>query len=450
MWLFWAIEDGLFFANRERWLLQMIYPVFSRKFLVAMKYWKKHTHEEVCKRIFAALQNNVNYNERTVLGVPASKLDEKVFFTEPGALAHAPFLSSLIQNPNHIGCHTLGNSEPFFKGTQDIEEELIKLVAEDILHGEADQQDGYIAAGGTEANIQAIWVYRNMFMQKHNIAPSNMRLIFSADAHYSMHKASNLLCIPHIAIPVVQDTRELDLEVLRTELDQLKEDGINHIIYVANMMTTMFGSVDDLSAVTAILKESGLTYRIHVDGAYGGFVYPFISKKLEHTFANHEVSSITLDAHKMVQAPYGTGIFLCRKNLIEFVETGAAQYVQGHDYTLSGSRSGANAIAVWMILQTYGPFGWHEKIHLLSYRTTWLSSRLDSLNIPYFRAGDSNIITIKAEYVGPDIARKYGLVPDTHDGQANWYKIVVMDHVTVDSMEPMWEDLKTKHQNAAV
>ena len=415
----------------------------------SMRYWKKHTHEEVCNRVFEALNENVNYNERTVLGVPASKLDDKVFFTEPGALAHAPFLSSLIQNPNHIGCHTLGTSEPFFRGTQEIEQELIKLVAEDILLGDPDGQDGYVAAGGTEANIQAIWVYRNMFMQQHGIQPGDMRLIFSADAHYSMHKASNLMCIPFVQIPVVADTRELDLEVLRQELAKIKEEGVNHIVYVANMMTTMFGSVDDLSAVIDILKESGLTYRIHVDGAYGGFVYPFISKKHEHTFANPEVSSVTLDAHKMVQAPYGTGIFLCRKNLIEFVETGAAQYVQGHDYTLSGSRSGANAIAVWMILQTYGPFGWHEKIHLLSYRTTWLSSRLDSLDIPYFRAGDSNIVTIKAEYVGEEIARKYGLVPDTHDGHANWYKIVVMDHVTVDSMEPMWEELKARNEQHA-
>ncbi len=396
---------------------------------------------------FSALDENVNYQTRSVLGVPASKLDEKVFFTEPGALSHAPFLSSLIKNPNHIGCHTLGNSEPFFSGTQEIEKELIKLCAEDILLGEPDEHDGYVAAGGTEANIQAIWVYRNLFMKEFGVKPSDIRLFFSEDAHYSMHKSSNLMCIPYVQIPVSGSTRATDLDVLKEELNTIKEQGVKHIIYVVNMMTTMFGSVDDLSAISNMLKESGVTFRIHVDGAYGGFVYPFISKKFEHTFKNPDVSSITLDAHKMVQAPYGTGIFLCRKNLIQYVETGAAQYVQGHDYTLSGSRSGANAISVWMILQTYGPHGWHEKIHLLSYRAQWLSDHLDRLNIPYFRADQSNIITIKAEYVGAEIALKHGLVPNTHDGNPEWYKIVVMDHVTVDSMEPFIKEIAIRSQS---
>jgi tyrosine decarboxylase/aspartate 1-decarboxylase len=407
-----------------------------------MRYWKKLSHEEIRNRIFSALGKNVDYKNRTVLGVPASSLDEKVFFQDPVALSHAPFLSSLIQNPNHIGCHTLGNSEPFFAGTQDIERELISLCAEDILLGETDAQDGYVAAGGTEANIQAVWVYRNLFMKEYGVLPQDMRLVFAADAHYSMHKASNLLSVPYYAIPVDKRKRKANLEALDQELAAMKAAGINHVIYVANMMTTMFGSVDDLASAVALLKKHNMTYRVHVDGAYGGFVYPFISEYFDLTFRNPEVSSITLDAHKMVQAPYGTGIFLCRKNLIEYVETGAAQYVQGHDYTLSGSRSGANAIAVWMILQTYGPHGWHEKIHLLTYRADWLADKLTGLNIPFFRAGKSNIITIDANYISEDVAHKYGLVPNTHDGQPDWYKVVVMDHVTIDTMEPLINDLQ--------
>ncbi len=408
-----------------------------------MNIWKKLTHDQVCERVFSALRGNVDYEVNNVLGVPASRLDDKVFFTEPGALAHAPFLSSLIHNPNHIGCHTLGNSEPFFSGTQEIERELIRLCAEDILLGEKNAQDGYVASGGTEANIQAVWVYRNLFMHEHKANPSQIRLLFSEDAHYSMHKASNLLCIPYVQIPVTEKERTADVDALKTELEKLEKEGVKHIIYVANMMTTMFGSVDDLDEIVKVLDASGFDYKIHVDGAFGGFVYPFISKKQALTFKNPAVSSITLDAHKMVQAPYGTGIFLCRKNLIEYVETGAAQYVQGHDYTLSGSRSGANAISVWMILQTYGPHGWHEKILLLANRAAWLGKQLQQLNVPYFRAGKSNIITMDASFISKEIAIKYGLVPDTHDNNPDWYKIVVMDHVTVDSLEPFIEELTT-------
>src|SRR5690606_34464621 len=95
-----------------------------------------------------ALEQNVSYTEGGSLGVPASTLDDKVFYGQASFLKDAPWLRLYVQNPNHIGCHTLGESEPFFKGTQQLEKEVIGLLSEDLLGSEADGADGYIAAGG--------------------------------------------------------------------------------------------------------------------------------------------------------------------------------------------------------------------------------------------------------------------------------------------------------------
>ncbi|MBP9602406.1 MAG: aspartate aminotransferase family protein, partial [Lutibacter sp.] len=151
---------------------------------------------------------------------------------------------------------------------------------------------------------------------------------------------------------------------------------------------------------------------------------------------------ITIDAHKMLQAPYGTGVFLCRKGLIENVLTKEAQYVDGMDLTLSGSRSGANAIAVWMILFSYGYFNWFEKINTLLLRTQWFCEQLDSLNIEYYRNPFMNIVTLKSQYVPADIAHTYGLVPDTHDGFNKWYKVIMMSHVEIDDLSKFINALK--------
>jgi glutamate/tyrosine decarboxylase-like PLP-dependent enzyme len=62
---------------------------------------------------------------------------------------------------------------------------------------------------------------------------------------------------------------------------------------------------------------------------------------------------------KCFQAPYGTGVFYLQR-LIENVLTKEAEYVEGMDLTLCGSRSD-NAAIPWMILFTYGHFGWCEK-----------------------------------------------------------------------------------------
>ena len=406
-----------------------------------MRFWKKLGEKELRTRVAKALQQNVDYRDKTILGVPASHLDEKVFYGNATFLKDAPFLSTMIHNPNHIGCHTLGKSESFFSGTQEIEKELIALIAEDILKGKPDGFDGYVASGGTEANIQAIWIYRNLFVEENQAKLSEIAIVGSEDCHYSIHKAANLLNIAFYQSEVDRQTRAVSKESFRKTIDDAKKDGISHFICIANMMTTMFGSVDDVDMMVQLLKETGMNYKVHVDGAYGGFVYPFSCKESRLDFANPEVSSVTLDAHKMVQAPFGTGIFLIRKGLMNYVYTKQAQYVQGLDATLIGSRSGANAIAVWMILMSYGPNGWYEKIHILQYRTDWLCIQLMEKNVSFFRQPFSNQVAIDARFVNKKIADKYGLIPDTHEGEANWYKIVVMEHVTVDVLAPFVREL---------
>ena len=127
--------------------------------------------------------------------------------------------------------------------------------------------------------------------------------------------------------------------------------------------------------------------------------------------------------------------------MIHYTHTKEASYVEGEDSTLVGSRSGANAIAVWMILMKNGPFGWREKIFILQKRADWLCEQLDSMGIIYFRNPYSNIVTIKNEFVSSSIAEEFGLVPDNHT-QPNWYKIVIMEHVTVDKLMPLIESLK--------
>jgi tyrosine decarboxylase / aspartate 1-decarboxylase len=182
-----------------------------------------------------------------------------------------------------------------------------------------------------------------------------------------------------------------------------KAKGKKYYIVVVNMMTTMFGSVDDPDAYTQALEEEGVVYKLHVDGAYGGFYYPFSNKESKLTFDNQKISSFTLDAHKMAQAPYGTGIFIIRKGLIHYANTKEASYVEGEDYTLIGSRSGANAVAVWMILVTSGPFGWQEKVFILQKRTQWLCEQLEQRKVVFYRHPNSNIVTIRAEYVNEKI-----------------------------------------------
>lgn len=400
-----------------------------------MHYWNKLSEQQLSDRIDKALSENVNFSKDQSLGYPASKLDGNVFYDNAPFLKDAPILRSFVANPNHIGCHTLGTSEKAFKGTHELEKEALSVLACDVFKAEPEQFDGYIASGGTEANIQALWVYRNYYKFNFEAKLEDIVILASEDTHYSIPKGANLLNIDLVSIPVDFETRLIQKETLKQTVRDVKQSGKKYAIVVANMATTMFGSVDDPDLYADVLNEAKMDFKLHVDGAFGGFIYPFDNEESKLNFANPHVSSITIDAHKMLQAPYGTGVFMCRKNLIHNVLTKEAQYVEGMDLTLSGSRSGANAIAVWMILFKYGPYGWFEKISILRMRTDWLCEQLDRLGFNYYRHPKLNIVTMKSGPIPEAIAHKYDLVPKTHTGDNQWYKIVIMDHVEIQHLE---------------
>ena len=412
-----------------------------------MQYWKKYSQEELASKIDNALKHNVDFSHDISLGYPASKLDGNVFYDNAPFLKDAPLLRAYVANPNHIGCHTLGESEHAFSGTHELEKEVLNVLAIDFFNCKPGDFDGYIATGGTEANIQALWVYRNHFVNNHDAKFNEIAIIASEDTHYSIPKGSNLLGIDYIIVPVDFETRLIQKNVLFDLIKTAKEQGKKYFIVVSNMATTMFGSVDDPNLFVDVLQELNVDFKIHIDAAFGGFIYPFSKNREEIGLDNPYINSITIDAHKMLQAPYGTGVFICKKGLIQNVLTKEAQYVNGMDLTLSGSRSGANAMAVWMILFSYGPHTWFEKIAVLLMRTKWLCDQLDALNIDYYRHPHMNIVTMKSDGIPVEAEDKFDLVPETHNGNNKWYKVVIMDHVEVDHLEKLIEFIKELKSN---
>lgn len=402
-----------------------------------MVKWNAINKNQLNTKVQEALEENINFKKSSVFGLPATFLDEVEFYDDAPFLHDAPFLRTLIANPNHIGCHTLGDSESYFEGTQKLEKELIAFLAENIFKAEPGSYDGYVSAGGTEANIQGMWVYRNFFKNEHAIDYNEMAVLTSVDSHYSVDKAANLLGVDIEKLDVEDKTRQIDLTDLKEKLASLQRQRKKALIIQLNMGTTMFGSVDNIDKVVDQLKASEMKYRIHIDAAFGGFIYPFSQQTQNINFQHPEVSSISMDAHKMLQAPYGTGIFMVRKGMIQHTLTSSAKYVQGLDYTLSGSRSGANAIAVWMILNRYGRSGWTEKIQNLLGMTDHLSETLDQMQIEYFREPGMNIVAFDKRVIDDQLRKQYNIVTDGEHA-----KIVVMPHVTREKMNEFIKELK--------
>lgn len=406
-------------------------------------YWAKYKFSQIKSKVFEALSKNVNYRTENILGLSTTFLDTDMFNDDAPFLKDAPFLSTLIANPNHIGVHTFNDEyKDFFSGTQEIEKDLIKICAEEIFGAEEHTYDGYVSSGGTEANIEALWIYRNYFIEEYIADIDDIAVIYTTDTHYSIPKAINLLNLQGIEIPVDPKTRELDILDLEEKIKDALTSGFKYFIVNINMSTTMFGSVDDIKKVTSLLNLLHINYKLHVDAAFGGFIYPFTNPNNLFSFKNKNITSFSIDGHKMVQAPLGTGIFLIRKDYLKYVCTNEAGYVKGKDFTLCGSRSGANAVCLWMILRMHGSIDWTVKMNQLIVKTNLICEALNELGVDYFRNPHLNVITIRGKYVSKRLAKKYHLVPDNHAEKPDWYKIVVMTYEKQGVIDNFLSDLK--------
>jgi tyrosine decarboxylase / aspartate 1-decarboxylase len=399
-----------------------------------MKSWTKKSGSEINEMVSAALDSNTRFSSRQVMGLPATGLSD-VLSRELAGIRH-PWIRANLENPNHIGCHTLNRSEKTFAGTQRLERECIAICAERILCAKPGAADGYLSSGGTESNIQALWILRNDFRHRFGANNEAIEVLYSEDTHYSVPKACDLLGLEGSLVAVNKNTRQMRLPELVETIKRARQRGKRYFIWVANMGTTVFGSVDDIDEITGIFDDMSLEYRVHVDAAFGGFYLPFFESLRYPSFEHRRVDSFSLDAHKLLGAPYGTGIFLVRKGYLQRVRTREAGYVFGEDHTLCGSRSGANAIALWIILMTYGSKGWSDVCVDLERRTSRLCHALDALEIRYFRHSEMNQVAIRSEHITSTLAQRFTIIPDDHVNPS-WYKVVVMPHVTDECIDEL-------------
>lgn len=78
---------------------------------------------------------------------------------------------------------------------------------------------------------------------------------------------------------------------------------------IAFVGTTYTGQYEDIKSINdeiaKVNKEKGLDVHIHVDGASGGFVAPFVVPELEWDFRLPLVCSINASGHKSVRRTSG-------------------------------------------------------------------------------------------------------------------------------------------------
>ena len=170
---------------------------------------------------------------------------------------------------------------------------------------------GLLTTGGSLANLVALVTARRERLPEDFLSG----IAYASDqAHHSVQKAALMAGFPPASVrEVPTDERfRLRLDALREQISRDRAAGLKPFCLVANAGTTNTGAVDDLSAAADLAREEGLW--LHVDAAYGGF-FVLTDRGRRALEGIGRADSITLDPHKGLFLPYGTGSLLVRDGL---------------------------------------------------------------------------------------------------------------------------------------
>lgn len=167
---------------------------------------------------------------------------------------------------------------------------------------------GLLTTGGSLANLGAVVAAR-----RDRLPPDFLRGVIytSEEAHHSVRKAALIAGFPMervVEIPTDDRFRMIPAAVEAAILRD-RAAGLTPFLLVASAGTTSTGAVDDLPALADIAAREGLW--LHVDAAYGGF-FALTDRGRAALTGIDRADSVTLDPHKGLFLPYGTGCLLVR------------------------------------------------------------------------------------------------------------------------------------------
>ena len=167
---------------------------------------------------------------------------------------------------------------------------------------------GLFTTGGSMATFNGILCARERQLG----ADIRRGVLYTSDqAHHSVLKAAKMAGImpDRVRAIAADDCYRLDLDALAGAIRDDRGQGLTPFAVVSNAGTTNTGAVDPLDAVADVCAREGLWH--HVDGAYGAFFQ--LADDLRPVLEGlSRADSLTLDPHKGMFLPYGTGALLVR------------------------------------------------------------------------------------------------------------------------------------------
>jgi glutamate decarboxylase len=265
--------------------------------------------------------------------------------------------------------------------TFEIQQRCIRMLAE-LFHAPG-ETTGTSTQGSSEAimlgalSLKWKWRQRREADGKPTDAPN---LVFGGDVHVVWEKFCRYFDVEPRIVPLQAGKYTIGPEDIEPHVDE------NTIGVAAVVGTTFTGHADDVVGINNFLVElkdrTGLDVPIHIDGASGAFVWPFLYPHSEWDFRLEQVRSINASGHKfgLVYPGIGWLIFREKGDLAEdlvFYEN----YLGKTDatFTLNFSTGSSMVLAQYYNFVRFGKAGYRWTMEVMQQNAESLAGDIEAI-----------------------------------------------------------------------
>ena len=251
--------------------------------------------------------------------------------------------------------------------TAEIEQRCIRMLAE--LFNAPGETTGARTQGSSEAILLGALSLKWKWRERREAAgePTDKpNLVFGGDVHVVWEKFCRYFDVEPRIVPLQPGKYTVGPEDVEPHLDE------NTIGVAAVVGTTFTGHADDVVGINELLvsyrDEKGLDIPLHIDGASGGFVWPFLYPDSKWDFRLEQVRSINASGHKfgLVYPGIGWLIFREKSDLAEDLVFNE-NYLGKTDatFTLNFSTGSAMVLAQYYNFIRFGKAGYRVIMEIM-------------------------------------------------------------------------------------
>lgn len=276
--------------------------------------------------------------------------------------------------------------------------------------------EGYISSGGTESNLFLMWMGREWLKE---FSPHLPALVISGFTHYSISKSGRIMGIKHFFTAIDENYWGISIEGLEKTIRNLNKNGYKTFLLPITLGYSSTGAMDPLDEITKLIvvlqKELEIKCFVWVDAAMQGLSMAYLNDQ-HMPMKSSVVKGYVVDPHKLGLTPVPSGIVLYRKSLRKFISQPVG-YLAEDDATLSGSRPGFSALAIWSSLVDCPQQKWEERFNKLSMKKeVWvekLKTKIPKAEIISLPNSLTMAIVINKNFpkLPKEVEDRYGLYP---------------------------------------